>query len=289
MLESTVGVNPYQIGMIAASDGHNAASAIEEANYFGKIGISDGTREVRILGGKKIEGFEFDGEVRSSPFSAAGLAGVWAEANTREDIFDAMRAREVFATSGPRLRIRVFAGWDFSASDLQSGIAKTGYARGVPMGGILAGSTKENAVPSFMLQAIKDPLEAPLERLQIIKSWVEAGEAKERVYDVACGDGQAPNATTHRCEQTTTPPNLDDCRVDSQQGRGELTTLWRDSDFDATQRAFYYARVLQVPSCRWSSYGARRLGVDRPKDQPAWIQERAVSSPIWYTPELTIQ
>lgn len=279
-------VNPYRFGMIGSSDGHNAASAVEESNYFGKIGVSDGSREVRLFGGKKPEGFDFADGPRSSPFSAAGLAGIWAEANTREALFDALRAREVFATSGPRIRIRMFAGWDFKQTDLDQGIASNGYARGVPMGGELtqAQATDAEEQLSFMLQAIQDPLAAPLERLQIIKSWVDNGTAYEKVYDIACAKGIQPDPKTHRCALEVTPPVLENCSFDATQGKPTLSSVWQDPEFDNTQNAFYYARVLQIPTCRWSTYDAHRLNVDLPKDQPAWLQERAVTSPIWYSP-----
>ena len=283
-MEADRGVNPYRFGMIGSSDGHNAASAVEESNYFGKIGVSDGTREVRLLGGKKPEGFDFADGPRSSPFSAAGLAGIWAEANTREDLFDALRAREVFATSGPRMRIRLFAGWDFNNADLKN-TAANGYARGVPMGGELSNqaATKDQAL-SFILQAVQDPQSAPLERLQMIKSWVENGKAIERVYDVACAGGVRPDLKTHRCALEVTPPVLDDCSFNKEQGDATFNTVWHDPEFNSAQRAFYYARVLQIPPCRWSTYDAHRLDVPLPKDQPAWLQERAVTSPVWYAP-----
>ena len=287
-MEATRGINPYRIGMIGASDGHNAASSVEESNYFGKIGVSDGTREVRLLGGTKPAGFDFKDGPRSSPFSAAGLAGVWAEDNTREAIFDAMRAREVFSTSGPRIRIRLFAGWDFSDSDLGADFASAGYTRGVAMGGELQRGElqggEENVSPTLMVQAIQDPQEAPLERLQIIKSWVENGETQEKVYDIACADGSAPDPVSYRCALEVKAPVLEDCSYDATQGSPTLSTVWRDSEFNPEQHAFYYARVIQIPTCRWSTYDAHRLGVPLPKDQPAWIQERAITSPIWYSP-----
>ncbi len=290
VMEETGGFNPYRFGMIGASDGHNASSPVEEDNFTGKIGVVDGTPEARILPPAGSSDLDIGDRSSGSPFSAAGLAGIWAEANTREDLFDALRAREVFATSGPRIRVRLFGGWDLSSADLESGIAASGYARGVPMGGEIAsdatGSTGARSTPplTFLVEALRDPREAPLERIQIIKSWIQDGEARERVYDVACADGNSPDPRSHRCDLTVEPPDLSDCSYDASRGRAQLSAAWSDPDFDATQRGFYYARVLQIPTCRWSTFDAHRLNVAPPEGAPAWIQERAITSPIWYAP-----
>lgn len=285
-MEEADGINPYRFGMIGASDGHNASSPVEEANFTGKLGLLDGTPQARLGGGREgDDSLDVGDRSSGSPFSAAGLAGVWARSNTREDLFDALRAREVFATSGPRILVRLFGGWDLTPGDLDSGIARAGYARGVPMGGELARRSDASGSPTFLLEAIRDPREAPLERLQIVKAWVEAGRAREQIFDIACGDGHAPEATRHRCELEVTPPNLDDCTIDSTRGRAELAAAWVDPNFDLAQRAFYYARVIQIPTCRWSTWDANRLGIEPPTGAPAWIQERAVTSPIWYAPE----
>jgi len=278
------GFNPYRFGMIGASDGHNASSPVEENNFTGKIGVVDGTPEVRL--GMLDVGSDLDVGDRSngSPFSAAGLAGVWAEANTRGDLFDALRTREVFATSGPRIRVRLFGGWGLSEQDLGSELAAAGYARGVPMGGELEAQEKPGDAPTFLLQASRDPREAPLERMQIVKAWVQDGSAREAVYDVACADGLEPDTRTHRCRLSVSLPDLEGCGYDESRGRSELSAAWSDPDFEATQHAFYYARVLQIPTCRWSTFDAQRLGVPRPPGAPAWLQERAVTSPIWFAP-----
>jgi hypothetical protein len=283
-MEERGGVNPYLFGMIGASDGHNASSPVEESNYSGKIGVVDGTPEVRIIPPASASDLDIGDLSSGSPFSAAGLAGVWAEANTRADLFDALRAREVFATSGPRIRVRLFAGWDLATGDLGTGLAEAGYARGVPMGGELDRAATGVAGPTFLIQALRDPLEAPLERMQIVKGWVEEGSARERIFDVACADGRAPDEANHRCGLEVEAPDLDDCSFDAAKGRSELSASWSDPDFDGDQRAFYYARVLQVPTCRWSTFDALRLGVSRPPGAAAWLQERAVTSPIWYRP-----
>jgi hypothetical protein len=162
-------------------------------------------------------------------------------------------------------------------------MVQRGYAGGVPMGGELE-TTPGSGPPGFLVNALRDPLEAPLERVQIIKGWFEDGSAREKVFDIACGDGQAPDPTTHRCAFAGTGPDLQDCSIDASQGRSQISTWWTDPEFEAAQRGFYYVRVLQIPTCRWSTYDAIRLGVPRPTDVPATIQERAISSPIWVAP-----
>jgi hypothetical protein len=282
-LEYATGINPYRFGMIGSSDGHNASSPVEEDNFTGKLGVFDATPASRILPPPPSPTRVEVGTRRtSSAFSAAGLAGIWAEANTRADLFDALRAREVFATSGPRIAVRFFGGWDLSAADLETGIAENGYARGVPMGSELEGEGSSS--PTFLVQALRDPREATLERIQIVKAWFEAGDAHERIYDVACADGRAARSETHRCMLDVQPPDLSDCSFDVSRGRADMAAAWTDPDFDPTQRALYYVRVLQIPTCHWSTYDAIRLGVAPPSAAPAWIQERAVTSPIWYTP-----
>jgi len=286
--EANQGFNPYRIGMIGASDGHNASSPTEEANYTGKLGVLDGTPEARLQPGRRHSS-AVDLEAPNDIvlyWSAAGLAGVWAESNTRESLFDAMRRRETFATSGPRIRVRSFAGWDFTPTDLEGNIAEAGAARGVPMGGELR-SGPDTPAPTFLVRALKDPIEAPLERLQIIKGWISHGVAHERVFDIACADGSAPDPLRHRCQLAESPPNPEDCSIDPTRGRAQLSAFWRDPDFRPSQHAFYYVRVLQTPTCRWSTYDALRNGLPRPDTVPAAIQERAITSPIWVRPEAT--
>jgi hypothetical protein len=270
-LEAQLGVNPYRFGMIGASDSHNASTPVEERNYTGKIGVLDGTPEARLENAPLYGG-------------ASGLAGVWAESNTREALFDSLAAREVFSTSGPRIRVRLFAGWDFSDADLQNDMAARGYTRGVPMGGVLAAAPEGASAPTLLVSALKDPNEATLERLQIVKGWLADGKSHEKVFDIACADGAKPDPKTWRCAAKADPPGEADCSVDADTGRDQLSAAWTDPEFDASRPGFYYARVLQVPTCRWSSYDARRLGVSPPEGIPRWIQERAVTSPTWYAP-----
>ncbi len=291
VFEENEGFNPYRFGMIGSSDSHNAGASYEESSYFSQIGLMDATPERRgsvPAGGAKTweDGAQATGPlgVRFSAWGASGLAGVWADENTREAIYDAFRRKETFATSGPRIRVRFFAGWDLSEDDLGNDLVTRGYAGGVPMGGQLA-AAGAGARPGFLLRALKDPREAPLERLQIVKAWVEDGASHEKIFDVACADGSAPNPSSQRCAAGDRPPDLSDCSYDASQGAGQLSAWWTDPEFEAGQRAFYYVRVLQIPTCRWSTWDANRLGVPRPEDVPAWIQERAVTSPIWYAPD----
>ncbi len=284
-MEQAGGFNPYRFGMIGASDGHNASSPTEEDNYTGKLGVIDGTPEARMLdNAMPTDGTGFEALPNMGRlWSAAGLAGVWAESNTREALFDAMRARETFATSGPRIRVRLFAGFDFTPADLGHDMLGRGYRDGVPMGGELEAST-DAAAPTFLVRALKDPLEAPLERLQIVKGWVQDGRAREKVFDLACADGVRPDPRLHRCASRPSPPNLDDCSYDPTRGSAQMSAWWADPEFDPAQRAFYYARVLQIPTCRWSTFDAHLLGLPLPTDVPASIQERAITSPVWIAP-----
>jgi hypothetical protein len=282
-LRERFGRNPFEFGFVGSTDGHNASSPFEEANYTGKIGRSDATPARRLAGTTPPE-------LAPNPYanvgvfwSAAGLAGIWADANTRADLFDAMRRRETFSTSGPRIRVRFFAGWGFDAADAEQGLVRAGYAKGVPMGGELDAADASAGI-GFLVAAQKDPLEADLERVQIVKGWLEAGEPRERVFDVACGDGARPDPETHRCPHAAAPPDLSSCAPDAEFGASELRTGWSDPDFDASERAFYYVRVLQVPTCRWSTWDALRLGVPPPEVVPPAIQERAVTSAIWIDP-----
>ncbi len=289
--------NPFQFGVIGSSDTHTGASSQEESNYFAKIGLLDATPELRgsvPLGA--LRGFvygwfdedlveEIEGETYSrnaSPtFGAAGLAGVWAEENTREAIYEALRRRETFATSGPRIRVRFFAGAGLEPALLGSVDAvRHAYAVGVPMGGELRAA---DGAPRFMAWALRDPHGAPLQRLQIIKGWLEGGEAHEQVFDVACSDGGVVDPSTHRCPDNGAGVDLSDCAIPDL-GDAELRAAWRDPGFDPAQRAFYYVRVLENPTCRWSTWDALRSGVPPRPDLPATIQERAWSSPIWVEP-----
>jgi hypothetical protein len=223
--------------------------------------------------------------LQSSSFeywSASGLAAVWAEENTREAIFDAFRRKETFATTGPRLKVRFFASYGFEDAMLDSAdLVRTAYESGTAMGGEMTGAQTS---PTFLVWAMADASGTPLQRLQVIKGWLENGEAREQVYDVACSDGGEVDAKSHRCPDNGAAVSLDDCSISAGVGAAELKTFWQDPAFDASSEAFYYVRALENPSCRWSTWDAIRAGVAPRSDLPATLQERAWSSPIWLRP-----
>ena len=289
--------NPYKFGFIGASDTHVAAGAFEEDMYWDAAGLTQtedwrrGSVPLEAAPENNVETVD-DGTGRrylfnpATTYGASGLAAVWAEANTREAIFDAMRRRETFATSGPRIRLRFFGGnladLDLTA-DGAAAIAQA-YERGVPMGGDLPNAGVATEAPSFFVWALADPSSTPLQRMQIVKGWLDGGEPQERVYDVACADGLAVDEQSHRCPDNGATVDLATCSISADKGAAELDAIWTDPDFDATQPAFYYVRALENTSCRWSTWDAIRAGVAPREDIAATIQERAWSSPIWHTP-----
>lgn len=283
-IEAELGVNPFKFGMIGASDSHVAGGAFAESDYWSKVGIVDATAEDRGAvppgGAPSWDGVERDANAEAwfSRWGASGLAAVWAEENTREAIFDAMRRRETYATSGPRIRLRVFGGTDFNEAMLSAAdMTSQAYARGVPMGGELGSGDGET---QLLIHAAKDPRGANLQRIQVIKVWHD-GTARERLWDVACSDGLSP--VEGRCPDNGATVNLDTCDYSKDVGAGEIKAVWTDPDFDAAMNAAYYVRVLENPTCRWSTWQANQAGVDRHPDRPATVQERAYSSPIWYS------
>jgi hypothetical protein len=231
--------------------------------------------------GDEVEGKSYF-KSATPTYGASGLAAVWAEENTRQAIYEAFRRKETFATSGPRIQLRFFAGYGFG-EELLAGpdFVARAYAEGVTMGGNLEARAGEE--PGFLLWALADALGARLQRLQIIKGWLDAeGETHEMVYDVACSGGAAVDDETHRCPENGARVDLSDCSISTDVGAGQLRAFWSDPDFDPSQRAFYYARVLENPTCRWSTWDAIRAEVAPRPDLPATIQERAWSSPIHY-------
>ena len=286
-IEREIAANPYLFGFIGASDGHNAAGSVEEDQHFGHAGSIDGTPAARLSLPDRQQGQSQIGlELETIEWGSSGLTGVWAEENTRKSIYAALRRKETFATSGPRIRVRFFAGYDYP-DDLpnQHHAAERAYTGGVPMGGELA--AQPGNAPRFFVQATRDPreAEASLQRAQVVKSWIdESGKTHERVFDVACSDGVTPDPKTHRCTDNGASVDLDDCSISLDKGDVELVTLWDDPTFDPTERALYYARVLQNPTCRWSTWDAIRIGVEPTSKVPATIQERAWSSPISIAP-----
>ena len=292
-------MNPYAFGFIGSSDTHTAASEVDESNFVSKLGLMSAAADLRgsvpyspLLG--TVLGIvapdvvvEVDGETYmggSIPtFGASGLAAVWAEENTRESIYAALRRKETFATSGPRMRLRFFAGYDFEPAMIDRvDVVAQAYARGVSMGGDLIAS--EGETPVFLVWALADPGSGALQRVQIVKGWVDgSGETHEFVYDVACSGGAAVDTETHRCPDNGARVDISTCAI-SGNGSAQLRTVWRDPDFDPSERAFYYARVLENPTCRWSTWDAIRAGVPPRSDLATTIQERAWSSPIQYQP-----
>jgi hypothetical protein len=283
MLEANGQGNPYKFGLVGSSDTHVAAGSFDESDYWSKVGLLDATPQLR--GAAPLDEPGPAGETYQPGYfhfwSASGLAGVWADANTRAAIFDGFRRKETFATSGPRLKVRAFAGFGFDPglAERPDAIARA-YEYGVPMGGDLP-AAEDGTAPSFLLWALRDPDEAPLQRVQVIKGWIENGEKHERVYDALCSDGLAPDPATHRCPDNGARVDLTDCSISANRGADELRGVWRDPDPVPGRAAFYYVRVLQNPTCRWSTWDAVRTGVDPRPDLPATIQERAWSSPIW--------
>ena len=285
VMQEAGGFNPYRFGVIGSSDTHNAAGSFEEDNYWSKTGITDIQPQQR--GSVPLDQPGEDGEPyangSSKYWGASGLAGVWAESNTRESIFDAFRRKETFSTSGPHIKVRFFGGYglDASLATAPDNIERA-YANGVPMGSDLA--PNGDSAPSFFVWAMRDPDSGSLQRLQIIKGWVDDGETSEQVYDIACSDGGTVDPSTHRCPDNGARVDLATCEPTPGKGASELATVWSDPDFEPDQHAFYYTRVLENPICRWSTWDAIRAGVEPRPDMHSTIQDRAWSSPIWYTP-----
>lgn len=274
--EQKLGVNPFKLGMIGSTDTHSGLPSAEENNFTGKF-ARDGTPESKSWGptGSRLNGWSM---------SAAGLAAVWARDNTRDEILAAIRRREVYGTTGPRISLRFFGGYSFVAADATAAdLAATGYAKGVPMGETLARAA-DGGAPSFLIHAVKDPVEANLDRVQVVKGWLGAdGAAREKVFDVAWSPGRSVGA------DGKLPPVGDTvdrktAKYDNSIGAPELVAVWRDPEFDPAAKAFYYVRVLQIPTPRNSLYDSVALGAPPPEGFPAVIQERAYSSPIWYAP-----
>ena len=280
VLQEQFGTNPYKFGVVGSTDSHTALAAVEEDNFFGKATNAEPSPTRMQHPFTRTENGAFEGY----ELVASGYAAVWAEANTREAIWDAMARKEVYATTGPRIRVRFFGGWDFTADDINSRQpAFRGYEKGVPMGGDLRARSGD-AAPSFMVYALRDSIGANLDRIQIVKGWLNAaGETHERVYDVAWSNGREPDA------DGVLPPvgntvDIENANWTNTIGAAELATVWTDPDFDPAQSAFYYARVLEIPTPRWVVYDAFRFGIEIPAGAETTHQERAYTSPIWYTP-----
>jgi hypothetical protein len=279
-LEAKFGTNPYKFGLIGATDSHTSLATAQEDNFFGKhSGAEPGPERMThpfmtndngtIMGWQQV---------------ASGLAGVWARENTREAIFDAMERRETYATTGSRMRVRMFGGWNFTLADLNNRQpAFAGYNKGVPMGGDLpaAGGMKQS--PSIMVYAWRDPIGANLDRIQIVKGWYDGKKLHEKVYDVVWSGDRKPG-TDGKLPPVGNTVNAANASWTNTIGSPELGIVWTDPDFNPKQKAFYYARVLEIPTPRWSTHDAFRFGIDIPEGAPVSTQERAYTSPIWYTP-----
>lgn len=273
-IEKDTGVNPYKFGVIGSTDAHTAIATAEEDNFGGKMAV-DSTPETKTA-------FATGREVTGWHMSASGLAAVWATENTRQGIFDAFKRKEVYATTGPRIQLRFFGGWGFSADDAKArNFAAVGYGKGVPMGADLTASS-EAEPPSFLIHAVKDPVGANLDRVQIVKGWMDAtGQTHERIYDVAWSRGRENSEGLEPVGNTVDETTG---HYENTIGDAELVAVWSDPDFNKAHSAFYYVRVLQIPTPRHSLLDALALGKENIKGFPATIQERAYSSPIWYTP-----
>jgi hypothetical protein len=280
-LEQTLGVNAFKYGMAGGTDTHNGLTAQEEDNFYGKF-VSAEPRPGRWgedalkFGEHVVKGWEM---------TAAGWTGVWATANTREALWDAMERRETYATSGPRMTVRFFGGFDFAADDAQSrNPAIAGYTKGVAMGSDLPAAPRDKA-PTFLVAALKDPIGANLDRIQIVKGWLDAdGKTHEKIFDVAWSDDRKIGADG-KLPAVGNTVDLATATWTNTIGDPELITVWTDPEFDKARRAFYYARVLEIPTPRWTAYDAVRFKVTMGPEVPLITQERAFTSPIWYSPK----
>jgi hypothetical protein len=288
-LQALMGTNPYKFGMIGSTDTHTALSTNAENNFFGKMAGKE-PRPGRSAGLEK-ENRALGIARQSWQTVASGIVAVWANENNRGEIFDAMQRKETFATSGPRIRVRFFGGFDFTPEDAKSRQpAALGYRKGVPMGGDLT-AAPEGRAPTFLVAAMKDPQSGNLDRIQIVKGWLDGnGKAQEKVYDAVWGDADkrkldrdgnlSPVGSTVDVTTATWTNTI---------GSAELISVWKDPDFDPSEQAFYYARVIEIPTPRWTTYDAARFGEEIPSGAPVSLQERAYTSPIWYSPGIEEQ
>jgi len=284
VMEEKLGVNPFKFGMLGSTDSHTSLATSREDNNFGKLPHlepNDHRAETPVIKSPVDQKLTSYG----SETGAAGLAAVWARENTRESIWDAMKRKEVYATTGSRIAVRVFAGWDFRADEVEiQAFAREGYKRGVPMGGDLSNAPKGEA-PKFMIRALRDPDNANLDRVQIIKGWLDKkGKTHERVYDVAVSDGRKIGKDGRCKTPVGSTVNIPDASYTNTIGEPLFTAYWKDPDFDPKQKAFYYVRVIEIPKPRWTAYDAKFFKVKMPKEVPMTVQDRAYTSPIWYTP-----
>ena len=288
--ERSFGLNPFKFGMVGSTDSHTSLATTAEDNFFGKAVIAEPTAEParfeEMITGYFPDPQGRDYSIRHYRGSASGLAAVWARENTREALWDAMARKEVYATTGTRLRVRVFAGFEFTESDLnRTNFAGYGYENGVPMGGDLKNAGADQS-PTLLVRVLRDPDGANLDRVQVIKGWLDAdGETHEKIYDIAVSDDRKIDANGRVTQPVGNTVDVEEASYDNSIGSPFLQAFWKDPDFNRAEPAFYYIRVLEIPTPRWTTVDAKIFGVERPNDVPASIQERAYTSPIWYNPE----
>ena len=280
-LAEQLGVNPYKYGQVGSTDSHTSLSAVEEENFFGKhSGVEPSPKRAShiTLGGE-------NGQIYGWQMAASGYAAVWATENTREAIWDALKRKETYATTGSRMLVRFFGGWEFTAADAAGRLpGSVGYRKGVPMGGDLR-PRPHGKSPTFLVAAMKDPMSGNLDRIQIIKGWIQSdGKAEERVFDVAVSDGREIDGEGRCRAAVGNTVDVENATWTNTIGDPELIAVWRDPEFDAQQRAFYYARVIEIPTPRWTAYEAQRFGIEMPAGAKMITQARAYTSPLWYTP-----
>ncbi len=282
-IEKEIGVNPYKLGQIGSTDSHTALATGDEDNFFGKHTFNEPTPEGRDRVNKKMN-LGSRGNRFNWHYLAGGYAAVWATANTREAIFDAMARRETYATTGPRMSVRFFGGFDFTEEDMAKDWVKEGYARGVPMGGDLNATGDE--APHFIVFALKDPEGANLDRVQVVKGWIDSsGNTQEKVFDVIWSDMENRTLVGGKVPAVGNTVDLKSAEYENSIGTGELQTVWTDPEFDPTVKAFYYVRVLEIPTPRWVLFDAIRYNLTLPDEVTLVAQERAYTSPIWYNPK----
>lgn len=283
LLQGQGGANPFKFGLVGATDTHTGLSTVENDNFFGKFAAYEPSQERSTHVSK--QNAELNLVRYGWQYGAGGLTAVWAKENTRGAIFDAMERREVYATTGPRMRVRFFGGWSFEKTDaLRRDLALVGYTEGVPMGSDLPSPPDNAKAPTFLVYALRDPIGANLDRIQIIKGWIDAnGKPQEKVYDVVWSDGRKPGADG-KLPAVGDTVDLSVPSWTNTIGDPELGTVWRDPDFDPARGAFYYARVIEIPTPRWTAYDRVKFHLDLPKEISLKQQERAYTSPIWYTP-----
>ncbi len=286
-LESKVGRNPFKFGMIGSTDAHTSMATAAENNFWGKATFHEPSKDRWQLGllpeemEDRVQFYEWE-------MAASGYAAIWARENTREALFDALMRRETYATTGPRMTVRFFGGFDYTKEDaLAPNLARVGYGKGVPMGGDLSRSDMGDSerAPAFLVAVLKDPEGANLDRIQIVKGWVEAeGETQERVYDVAVSDGRWIGGNGRAKKSVGSTVDLEKVGWTNSIGAASLVAYWSDPDFDPEERAFYYVRAIEIPKPRWTAYDRRYFGSEMADEVPMTTQDRAYTSPIWYTP-----